>query len=79
MLKIYFTGLFILLAAIIFNILAGRLGFMSWYDFLNRMSAEGKSAFKSLRWFDYLWLFIAYPSLLGLSGRMAIKLFTLFS
>ena len=75
MLKIYFTGIFILIAAIIFNMLAGRTGFMSWYEFLSKLSAEGRSAFSQVRWLDYLWLFILYPFLLGLSGWGANKIF----
>ena len=74
MLKIYFIGLFILIAAILLNFIAGRLNLMSWYDFLTRIAAEGRSIFSIMKWTDYSWLFLIYPFLLGLSGWVGYKL-----
>lgn len=73
MLKIYLTGIFILTSAIVFNVLAQVLGLMGWYGFLTRLAAEGKTALRSVRIFDYLWMFIAYPFLLGLVGWLSFR------
>ena len=67
MIKVYFTGLFILVAAIVFNGIASALGLMSWYDFLSKLLESGKKAFLHPGWLDYLWLMIGYPFLLGIS------------
>lgn len=74
MLKIYIIGLFILIAAILLNALAARMGLVSWYDFLTRMTSEGRAVFADIRWLDYFWLFILYPFLLGLAGLGGHKL-----
>lgn len=67
MLKIYLTGLSILVSAIVLNVLAQAIGLMGWYGFLSRLAEEGSPAVKSVRTADYLWLFIGYPFLLGLT------------
>jgi hypothetical protein len=73
MLKIYIIGLIILLAAILFNIVASKLNIMGWYDFLTHLVNQGKSTFSQMRWLDYAWLFLFYPFLLGLICKLAIK------
>lgn len=70
MLKIYITGVAILIVAILANILAGLLGLMSWYDALITLQKNGVNALKQWRWMDYAWLFLLYPFILGL-GYMA--------
>jgi len=55
--QIYFTGVAILVAALLLNALAIQLHIVTWYDFVKKPS--------SARWFDYVWLFIIYPALLG--------------
>lgn len=64
--KIYFTGIVILVVAIGANIIASYLGFKTWYDFL-----EGLGNGLSLSILDILWLFILYPLILGLSIELA--------
>lgn len=55
--QIYFIGLAILVAALLLNTIAMKLRIVTWYDFVKKPS--------SARWFDYVWLFILYPALLG--------------
>ena len=73
MLKIYIGGLIILFAAILFNVVSSRFNIMGWYDFLTKLIAQGNSVFSQMKGIDYLWLFLFYPLLLGLTCRMAIK------
>lgn len=76
--KILTLGFLLLVAAIVFNLLAARLGLLSWYDLLTRLSSEGRSVFRQLRVWDYAWLFLVYPFLLGLSAWYAARLLHLF-
>lgn len=73
--KLYIIGLTILLVAILANFIAAKLGLMSWYDFLNLLTANGTATFKEVRFFDYLWLFIIYPLTLGSGYWIGHKLF----
>ncbi len=74
MVKIYFIGLIILVVAIFLNILANKFNIIGWYDFLTRWVNEGRVIFSQLTWKDYLWLFILYPFLLGLTCNWGLKL-----
>lgn len=74
MVKIYFIGLIILVVAIILNILANQFHIVGWYDFLTRWVNQGRVIFSQLSWKDYLWLFIVYPFLLGLTCKWGLKL-----
>lgn len=71
MVKVYLTGLFILVAAILFNLIASVLKVMSWYDFLTKVSEQGKKVFEQTSWLDFTWLFIFYPLLLGFTAWIA--------
>lgn len=59
----YIIGVAILVAALFLNAFATRLGIVTWYDFVKKPSTA--------RWFDYVWLFILYPALLGVSAHGA--------
>ena len=78
MIRIYFIGLFILITAIIANILAVKLQLKSWYDLLNGL-ANSKSYWELITFKDSLWLFLVYPLVLGLGAVFAnfiyLKLF----
>jgi len=69
LIKIYFIGVIILVTAIILNSLISKANIVGWYDFMNRFLSQGRGIFKSLTLIDFLWLFIAYPFLLGLSYK----------
>ncbi|MCR9182660.1 MAG: hypothetical protein NXH73_07010 [Flavobacteriaceae bacterium] len=75
MLKLYIIGLLILVTAILANVLASKLGLLSWYDFLNLLSDKGRDGFKEVGFFDYLWLLLLYPLALGLGYWFGIKIF----
>ena len=77
MLKVYLTGIIILVSAIVLNVLSGLLGIAGWYDFLSGLSREGKVFLRQLGVLDYAWLFVLYPALLGLSALLADRLFKL--
>ena len=78
MIRIYFIGLFILITAIVTNILAVKLQLKSWYDLLNGL-ANSKSYWELITFKDSLWLFLVYPLVLGLGAVFAnfiyLKLF----
>lgn len=78
MIRIYFIGLFILITAIVANILAVKLQLKSWYDLLNGL-ANSKSYWELITFKDSLWLFLLYPLVLGLGAVFAnfiyLKLF----
>ncbi len=78
MIRIYFIGLFILITAIIANILTVKLQLKSWYDLLNGL-ASSKSYWELITFKDSLWLFLVYPFVLGLGAVFAnfiyLKLF----
>ena len=62
LIKLYFTGLLILIVAILANFLAAQLGLKTWYDFLNQWGNGNALNFK-----DGFWLFVIYPLILGCS------------
>ena len=77
MIKLYIDGLCILLVAIFANLLASKLQVQSWYSFLTEWSEKGESVWGRLLIKDWLWLFLAYPVLLGLAvplGRFIAKM-----
>jgi hypothetical protein len=75
MLRLYIIGIAILIIAILANGLVLKLGITSWYDFINRLSDNGLSAFKKITIIDYLWLFIGYPLVLGLGYWLGAYLY----
>jgi hypothetical protein len=75
MLRLYIIGLCILIAAILLNGIAAKLGLMSWYDFLTQLSNQGKLVFSRIRLVDYLWLLMGYPFLLGTAAYAADLLY----
>jgi len=65
--KIFIVGWAILLVAIILNILASRMGIDTWYPFFSNVEKIGVvKAFAKTSFISKLFLFIIYPSLLGL-------------
>lgn len=73
-LKIFLTGWVILVFAIFLNYLAGRFGITTWYPFLDEVGKVGLAkAFLGSSLFSKLFLFIAYPVLLGLSAYLVFK------
>ena len=66
LITIYFIGVAILVTAILLNAVASKVRIVTWYDFVKKPS--------SAHWFDYIWLFVLYPALLGYSAFGAMLL-----
>ncbi len=75
MLRIYITGIAILVIAIVANGLIVKLGLKSWYDFIDILSKNGTSALSKTSVIEYLWLFIGYPLVLGLGYWLGDKIY----
>lgn len=76
MLKIYLIGIIILVTAILLNGVINKLGVLGWYDFINLLVDKETAPVRKVRIIDILWLFIAYPFLLGLAGVGGNYLYT---
>lgn len=76
MLKIYLIGIIILIAAIMLNGVINKLGVLGWYDFINLLADKETVPAKKVGIIDILWLFVAYPFLLGLAGVSGNYLYT---
>jgi hypothetical protein len=76
MLKIYLSGLFVLVGAILINGLAGLLGLPTWYEFLSGAGQQGFwDALRALAFVQVIFLFVIYPSGLGLLVYAALRIF----
>ena len=64
MIRLYFIGITVLITAILATFLAEKIQCKTWYDFLKGLSISS-SYWSVLKLKDVLWLFIAYPLLLG--------------
>ena len=73
--RIYFLGIFILLIAILANLMASKLELLSWYDFLKGLT-NSPSFWSTLRLKDGLWLFLLYPFILGSGALLGDLLFS---
>jgi len=76
MLKIYLIGIIILVTAILLNGVINKLGVLGWYDFITLLVDKETAPVRKVRIIDMLWLFIAYPFLLGLAGVGGSYLYT---
>lgn len=74
MIRVYFIGLFILITAIIANVIAAKLKLKSWYALLDGL-ANSSTLSDLLTLKDSLWLFILYPLILGLGAVVANLLY----
>ena len=74
MIRVYFIGLFILITAIIANVIAAKLQLKSWYALLDGL-ANSSTLSDLLTLKDSLWLFILYPLILGLGAVVANHLY----
>ncbi len=73
--KIFFGGAFVLVTAIIVNIIVPKLGILTWYDFGPDLIKNGWSHFFEVGLLNILWLFFLYPFVLGLSYHLSLKLY----
>lgn len=59
----YFSGVIVVLTAVALNIVSDMVGLVSWYGFL-------QNPMQTLSLDNYLYLFVAYPYLLGWAGAL---------
>ena len=78
MLRFYIIGLFILLIAIIANVIIGKIGLSTWYDFGPDFFIKGFEAMKEVGFYSCIWLFILYPLVLSLGYLIGDKIYHLF-
>ena len=69
MIRLLFTGFFILIGAIISNLFAPKIQLKTWYDFLQGI-LESLSFCNQVSFKDLLWLFFIYPFLLVSRGQL---------
>ncbi|WP_115461687.1 DUF7672 family protein [Winogradskyella aurantiaca] len=77
MFRLYLIGLSILVTAIVANAIVIKLGFKTWYDFLTLLNQDIPATFKNLGVLDLIWLFIAYPFILGFGYWIGDKIFNI--
>lgn len=73
MLRLYIIGISILIVAIIANALAMKLNLLTWYDYISVLTKSNASEI-TVRFIDYIWLFLAYPLTLGLGYWLGDKI-----
>lgn len=78
MLRIYIIGICILIIAIIANVLIGKLGLSTWYDFGPQFFKRGFVVIKEVGLLSALWLFLLYPIVLSLGYVMGDFIYNLF-
>ena len=78
MLRIYIIGVCILMIAIIANVIIGKVGVSTWYDFGPQFFKRGFVVVKEVGLISALWLFLFYPLVLAFGyivGDFIYKLF----
>ena len=78
MLRLYLIGFFILLIAILANVLVSRSGVLTWYDFGPQFFKRGLIVIKEIGFLNCLWLFILYPFILSFGYFIGDKIYNLF-
>lgn len=73
-LKVFLTGWGILIAAIILNIIALRLGITTWYPFFEEINKTGfNKAFSGLSFISKFFLIVIYPLGLGAIAYLILR------
>ena len=78
MLRIYIIGVCILLIAIIANMIVGKIGLSTWYDFGPQFFKSGFVVIKEVGLFSTIWLFFLYPIVLALGYIIVERIYNLF-
>lgn len=71
-------GVCILLIAIIANVIVGRLGLSTWYDFGPEFFKRGFVVIKEVGFFSAIWLFIFYPLVLAIGYIIGDRIYNVF-
>ncbi len=73
------SGIIILIGAILINGLGSKLGIETWYGYLNSIADKGfGETNKILAWPNLLFLYIIYPLCLGGLGLMGVRSYEFF-
>ena len=74
--KLIFFGYFILILAIIANILAMHFDICTWYEFIQNINKKGlKQTLYSQSLIDMIWLYGIYPILLSCGYVLGEKIY----
>lgn len=78
MLRIYIIGVCILMIAIIANVIIGKVGLSTWYDFGPQFFKRGFVVVKEVGLLSALWLFLFYPLVLSFGYILGDFIYKLF-
>ena len=78
MLRIYIIGVCILMIAIIANVIIGKVGIITWYDFGPQFFKRGFVVVKEVGLLSTLWLFLFYPLVLAFGYILGDFIYKLF-
>ena len=78
MIRIYIIGVCILMIAIIANVIVGKVGLSTWYDFGPQFFKRGFLVVKEVGFFSTLWLFFLYPLVLAFGYILGDFIYRLF-
>tara|TARA_Y100001954_G_C15688019_1_gene541252 strand:- start:614 stop:850 length:237 start_codon:yes stop_codon:yes gene_type:complete len=78
MLRIYIIGVCILMIAIIANVIIGKVGLSTWYDFGPQFFKRGFVVLKEVGLLSALWLFLFYPLVLAFGYILGDFIYKLF-
>ncbi|GGI56953.1 DUF7672 family protein [Winogradskyella haliclonae] len=76
MLRFYTIGLLILIVAILANVIAMKLNILTWYDYMSFLTKTNTSDI-TVKFIDYIWLFLVYPLTLGFGYRIGDYIYKL--
>ena len=78
MFRIYIIGVCILMIAIIANVIIGKVGLSTWYDFGPQFFKRGFVVVKEVGLLSALWLFLFYPLVLAFGYILGDFIYKLF-
>ena len=78
MLRLYIIGVCVLFIAIIANVIIGKIGLSTWYDFGPQFFKRGLVVIKEVGFLSSIWLFFLYPIVLALGYIIGDKIYNLF-
>ena len=75
LLKLFLTGIIILVGAILINALASLLNLVTWYSFLSTLARDGiLPGLKNTPFLSLIFLFLLYPFSLGCLAYLGLKI-----
>ena len=78
MLRLYIIGVCVLFIAIIANVVIGKIGLSTWYDFGPQFFKRGFIVVKEVGFLSSIWLFFLYPIVLALGYIIGDKIYNIF-